>query len=87
MYNVFCVLQVRILKLAKSWPTLSKLMKMIADSLSKLGYLTLVLLIVLVIFALAGMQTVGTAFYMDKERVNDRYINSFKQSLIKEQNF
>uniref|UniRef100_H2YKP5 Sodium channel protein n=1 Tax=Ciona savignyi TaxID=51511 RepID=H2YKP5_CIOSA len=57
---------VRILKLAKSWPTLSKLMQMIADSLSKVGYLTLVLLIVLVIFALAGMQTIGTQFYMDK---------------------
>ncbi|XP_076802540.1 LOW QUALITY PROTEIN: sodium channel protein type 4 subunit alpha B-like [Clavelina lepadiformis] len=57
---------VRILKLAKSWPTLSKLMGMIADSLSKVGYLTLVLLIVLVIFALAGMQTVGSEFYKDK---------------------
>nr|XP_018669384.1 sodium channel protein type 4 subunit alpha B-like isoform X2 [Ciona intestinalis] len=57
---------VRILKLAKSWPTLSKLMQMIADSLSKVGYLTLVLLIVLVIFALAGMQTIGTQFFMDR---------------------
>uniref|UniRef100_H2YKN8 Sodium channel protein n=1 Tax=Ciona savignyi TaxID=51511 RepID=H2YKN8_CIOSA len=61
---------VRILKLAKSWPTLSKLMQMIADSLSKVGYLTLVLLIVLVIFALAGMQTIGTQFYMDKTTPN-----------------
>lgn len=58
------------MKLAKSWPTLSKLMGMIADSLSKVGYLTLVLLIVLVIFALAGMQTVGSEFYKDKVKVN-----------------
>jgi len=40
-------------------------MQMIADSLSKVGYLTLVLLIVLVIFALAGMQTVGKDFYKE----------------------
>nr|XP_039249115.1 sodium channel protein type 4 subunit alpha B-like [Styela clava] len=59
---------VRILKLARSWPTLSKIMSMIADSLSKLGYLTLVLLIVLIIFALAGMQTVGVPFYMNRSR-------------------
>ena len=45
-------------------------MQMIADSLSKVGYLTVVLLIVLVIFALAGMQTVGSGgYYMDNDKV------------------
>lgn len=51
-------------------------MQMIADSLSKVGYLTLVLLIVLVIFAMAGMQTVGKEFYIeDKETVSFENFN------------
>uniref|UniRef100_H2Y2S0 Sodium channel protein n=1 Tax=Ciona intestinalis TaxID=7719 RepID=H2Y2S0_CIOIN len=79
---------VRILKLAKSWPTLSKLMQMIADSLSKVGYLTLVLLIVLVIFALAGMQTIGTQFFMDRTTFTNSglplrwHMNSFPHAFL-----
>ena len=44
-------------------------MRMIATSLSKVGYLTLVLLIVLVIFAMAGMQTIGTLYHLDNKTV------------------
>ena len=51
-------------------------MQMIADSLSKVGYLTLVLLIVLVIFAMAGMQTVGKEFYIE-DKVTVRFLKTF----------
>lgn len=48
--------QMRILKLAKSWPTLNKLLRIIGKTLGKLWHLTLVFLLVLFIFAVVGMQ-------------------------------
>lgn len=52
----------RILKLAKSWPTLNKLLRIIARSLGNLGHLTLVLIIVLFIFAVVGMQLLRSEY-------------------------
>ena len=52
----------RIIKLAKSWPTLSKLIRIIARSLGNLGHLTLVMIIVLFIFAVVGMQLLRTEY-------------------------
>uniref|UniRef100_A0AAY4BFG7 Sodium channel protein n=1 Tax=Denticeps clupeoides TaxID=299321 RepID=A0AAY4BFG7_9TELE len=49
----------RILKLAKSWPTLNMLIKIIGNSVGALGYLTLVLAIIVFIFAVVGMQLFG----------------------------
>jgi len=46
----------RVFKLAKSWPTLNMLIKIIANSMGSLGNLTLILLIILFIFAVVGMQ-------------------------------
>nr|XP_039264940.1 sodium channel protein type 3 subunit alpha-like isoform X4 [Styela clava]XP_039264941.1 sodium channel protein type 3 subunit alpha-like isoform X4 [Styela clava]XP_039264942.1 sodium channel protein type 3 subunit alpha-like isoform X4 [Styela clava]XP_039264944.1 sodium channel protein type 3 subunit alpha-like isoform X4 [Styela clava]XP_039264945.1 sodium channel protein type 3 subunit alpha-like isoform X4 [Styela clava] len=46
----------RILKLAKSWPTLNKLLRIIGRTLGKLWHLTIVFLLVLFIFAVVGMQ-------------------------------
>ena len=46
----------RILKLAKSWPTLNKLLRIIGKTLGKLWHLTIVFLLVLFIFAVVGMQ-------------------------------
>lgn len=52
-------LQLRVFKLAKSWPTLNKLIKIIGNSVGALGNLTLVLAIIVFIFAVVGMQLFG----------------------------
>uniref|UniRef100_A0A8C0G2H6 Sodium channel protein n=1 Tax=Chelonoidis abingdonii TaxID=106734 RepID=A0A8C0G2H6_CHEAB len=52
----------RIFKLAKSWPTLNKLIKIIGNSVGALGNLTLVLAIVVFIFAVVGMQLFGKSY-------------------------
>ncbi|XP_016097423.1 sodium channel protein type 2 subunit alpha-like isoform X2 [Sinocyclocheilus grahami] len=49
----------RVLKLAKSWPTLNTLIKIIGNSVGALGNLTLVLAIIVFIFAVVGMQLFG----------------------------
>uniref|UniRef100_A0A8C3HZ40 Sodium channel protein n=1 Tax=Chrysemys picta bellii TaxID=8478 RepID=A0A8C3HZ40_CHRPI len=49
----------KIFKLAKSWPTLNTLIKIIGNSVGALGNLTLVLAIVVFIFAVVGMQLFG----------------------------
>lgn len=45
--------------MAKSWPTLNTLIKIIGNSVGALGNLTLVLAIVVFIFAVVGMQLFG----------------------------
>ncbi|XP_016524183.1 sodium channel protein type 2 subunit alpha-like isoform X2 [Poecilia formosa] len=54
----------RVFKLAKSWPTLNKLIKIIGNSVGALGNLTLVLAIIVFIFAVVGMQLFGK-YYKD----------------------
>ncbi|NXF65627.1 SCNAA protein, partial [Ciccaba nigrolineata] len=49
----------RIFKLAKSWPALNTLMKIILNSVGALGNLTLVLIITVFIFAVVGKQVLG----------------------------
>ncbi|XP_034045743.1 LOW QUALITY PROTEIN: sodium channel protein type 4 subunit alpha B [Thalassophryne amazonica] len=49
----------RVFKLAKSWPTLNSLIKIIGNSVGALGNLTLVLAIIVFIFAVVGMQLFG----------------------------
>ncbi|NXG73843.1 SCN2A protein, partial [Baryphthengus martii] len=49
----------RVFKLAKSWPTLNMLIKIIGKSVGALGNLTLVLAIIVFIFAVVGMQLFG----------------------------
>ncbi|XP_071977938.1 sodium channel protein type 2 subunit alpha-like isoform X1 [Engystomops pustulosus] len=49
----------RVFKLAKSWPTLNMLIKIIGNSIGALGNLTLVLAIIVFIFAVVGMQLFG----------------------------
>ncbi|TSM68849.1 Sodium channel protein type 2 subunit alpha [Bagarius yarrelli] len=56
----------RVFKLAKSWPTLNMLIKIIHNSVGALGNLTLVLAIIVFIFAVVGMQLFEksyTSFY------------------------
>ncbi|TSP09134.1 Sodium channel protein type 1 subunit alpha [Bagarius yarrelli] len=49
----------RVFKLAKSWPTLNTLIKIIGNSVGALGNLTFVLAIIVFIFAVVGMQLFG----------------------------
>ncbi|NXY14327.1 SCN5A protein, partial [Atrichornis clamosus] len=52
----------RVFKLAKSWPTLNTLIKIICNSLGALSNLTLVLAIIIFIFAIVGMQLFGRRY-------------------------
>nr|AAK55442.2 Nav1.4a [Sternopygus macrurus] len=52
----------RIFKLAKSWPTLNMLIKIIGNSMGALGNLTFVLAIVIFIFAVVGFQLFGKSY-------------------------
>ncbi|XP_036593864.1 sodium channel protein type 11 subunit alpha [Trichosurus vulpecula] len=64
----------RVFKLAKSWPTLNTLIKIIGHSVGALGNLTLVLAIIVFIFSVVGMQLFGTSFN------KTRSLNSVKTS-------
>uniref|UniRef100_A0A8D2LHF5 Sodium channel protein n=1 Tax=Varanus komodoensis TaxID=61221 RepID=A0A8D2LHF5_VARKO len=55
----------RVFKLAKSWPTLNTLIKIILNSVDALGNLTLVLAIIVFIFAVFGMQLFGSCYKMN----------------------
>ncbi|EPQ04076.1 Sodium channel protein type 10 subunit alpha [Myotis brandtii] len=52
----------RVLKLAKSWPTLNTLIKIIGNSVGALGNLTIILAIIVFIFALVGKQLLGDSY-------------------------
>ncbi|KAM6162736.1 sodium channel protein type 10 subunit alpha [Erethizon dorsatum] len=53
----------RVFKLAKSWPTLNTLIKIIGNSVGALGNLTIILAIIVFIFALVGKQLLGEAYW------------------------
>ncbi|KAK7938670.1 hypothetical protein WMY93_001996 [Mugilogobius chulae] len=61
-WNIFDGVILRVFKLAKSWPTLNTLIKIIANSFGALGNLTLVLAIIVFIFAVVGMQLFGKSY-------------------------
>ncbi|XP_068940673.1 sodium channel protein type 10 subunit alpha [Petaurus breviceps papuanus] len=52
----------RVFKLAKSWPTLNNLIKIIGNSVGALGNLTLILAIIVFIFAVVGKQLFGDSY-------------------------
>jgi voltage-gated sodium channel type V alpha len=57
--------------LAKSWPTLNTLIKIIGNSVGALGNLTLVLAIIVFIFAVVGMQLFGKNYSELRHRISD----------------
>ncbi|XP_077721869.1 sodium channel protein type 10 subunit alpha isoform X1 [Canis aureus] len=57
----------RVFKLAKSWPTLNTLIKIIGNSVGALGNLTIILAIIVFVFALVGKQLLGEN-YRDNRR-------------------
>ncbi|XP_029864813.1 sodium channel protein type 5 subunit alpha-like isoform X2 [Aquila chrysaetos chrysaetos] len=65
----------RIFKLAKSWPALNTLMKIILNSVGALGNLTLVLIITVFIFAVVGKQVLGNYYESNYSKINtDQYL-------------
>uniref|UniRef100_A0A8C8SP78 Sodium channel protein n=1 Tax=Pelusios castaneus TaxID=367368 RepID=A0A8C8SP78_9SAUR len=52
----------RVFKLAKSWTTLNALIKIIGNSVGAMGNLTLILAIIVFIFAVVGMQLFGRSY-------------------------
>ncbi|XP_017892199.1 sodium channel protein 60E-like isoform X2 [Ceratina calcarata] len=56
----------RVLKLAQSWTTMKVLLSIIISSIGALGNLTLVLVIVIYIFAVIGMQLFSKDYTLDK---------------------
>lgn len=52
-------IQLRVFKLAKSWPTLNLLISIMGRTMGALGNLTFVLCIIIFIFAVMGMQLFG----------------------------
>nr|XP_041570205.1 sodium channel protein type 5 subunit alpha [Taeniopygia guttata] len=60
----------RVFKLAKSWPTLNTLIKIICNSLGALSNLTLVLAIVVFIFAIVGVQLFGRSYVLHCTKIS-----------------
>ncbi|NXC41524.1 SCN4A protein, partial [Penelope pileata] len=60
----------RIFKLAKMWPALNTLMKIILNSVGALGNLTLVLIITVFIFAVVGKQVLGKYYEANSSRIS-----------------
>lgn len=61
--------QLRVFKLAKSWPTLNTLIKIIGNSLGALSNLTLVLAIIIFIFAIVGVQLFGRSYWENRHKI------------------
>ncbi|XP_021115486.1 sodium channel protein type 10 subunit alpha isoform X2 [Heterocephalus glaber] len=59
----------RVFKLAKSWPTLNTLIKIIGNSVGALGNLTIILAIIVFIFALVGKQLLGEAYFTQQAKL------------------
>uniref|UniRef100_A0A8C0EKJ8 Sodium channel protein n=1 Tax=Bubo bubo TaxID=30461 RepID=A0A8C0EKJ8_BUBBB len=62
--------QLRVFKLAKSWPTLNTLIKIIGNSLGALSNLTFVLGIIVFIFAIVGVQLFGRSYGENSHKIN-----------------
>ncbi|NWY67180.1 SCN5A protein, partial [Erithacus rubecula] len=60
----------RVFKLAKSWPTLNTLIKIICNSLGALSNLTLVLAIIVFIFAIVGVQLFGRNYALNCTKIS-----------------
>ena len=54
--------QLRVFKLAKSWPTQNLLISIMGKTVGALGNLTFVLCIIIFIFAVMGMQLFGKSY-------------------------
>ena len=62
--------QLRVFKLAKSWPTLNLLISIMGKTVGALGNLTFVLCIIIFIFAVMGMQLFGKSYVGKNEETS-----------------
>ncbi|XP_036724872.1 sodium channel protein type 10 subunit alpha isoform X2 [Balaenoptera musculus] len=60
----------RVFKLAKSWPTLNTLIKIIGNSMGALGNLTIILAIIVFVFALVGKQLLGDNYRDNRRKIS-----------------
>ncbi|XP_069329558.1 sodium channel protein type 10 subunit alpha isoform X3 [Eulemur rufifrons] len=60
----------RVFKLAKSWPTLNTLIKIIGNSVGALGNLTIILAIIVFVFALVGKQLLGENYRTKRGKIS-----------------
>uniref|UniRef100_A0A2K5SD67 Sodium channel protein n=1 Tax=Cebus imitator TaxID=2715852 RepID=A0A2K5SD67_CEBIM len=60
----------RVFKLAKSWPTLNTLIKIIGNSVGALGNLTIILAIIVFVFALVGKQLLGENYRSNRKKIS-----------------
>uniref|UniRef100_G3TLD9 Sodium channel protein n=1 Tax=Loxodonta africana TaxID=9785 RepID=G3TLD9_LOXAF len=60
----------RVFKLAKSWPTLNTLIKIIGNSVGALGNLTIILAIIVFVFALVGKQLLGDSYRNNRRKIS-----------------
>ncbi|XP_020753607.2 sodium channel protein type 10 subunit alpha isoform X2 [Odocoileus virginianus] len=60
----------RVFKLAKSWPTLNTLIKIIGNSVGALGNLTIILAIIVFVFALVGKQLLGDNYCQKRKKIS-----------------
>ncbi|XP_023587979.1 sodium channel protein type 10 subunit alpha isoform X1 [Trichechus manatus latirostris] len=60
----------RVFKLAKSWPTLNTLIKIIGNSVGALGNLTIILAIIVFVFALVGKQLLGESYRNNRRNIS-----------------
>ncbi|XP_009320789.1 PREDICTED: sodium channel protein type 5 subunit alpha-like [Pygoscelis adeliae] len=77
----------RVFKLAKSWPTLNTLIKIIGNSLGALSNLTFVLGIIVFIFAIVGVQLFGRSYGENSHKINKNgkprwHMMDFSHSLL-----
>ncbi|CAM1295090.1 para (predicted) [Pycnogonum litorale] len=64
----------RVFKLAKSWPTLNLLISIMGKTIGAISNLTLVLLIIIFIFAVMGMQLFGEFYYTNVHLFLDKTV-------------
>ena len=74
MMILYFIFQLRVLKLAKSWQTLNSLLQIVAKSLGALGNLTIILIIVIFIFAVMGTQLFAEKYYEEQAVFADEAI-------------
>ena len=75
MTLTFCFLQLRVFKLAKSWPTLNLLISIMGKTVGALGNLTFVLCIIIFIFAVMGMQLFGKSYVGELKSENNSMLD------------
>ncbi|KAE9357160.1 hypothetical protein PF008_g3287 [Phytophthora fragariae] len=59
----------RLFKLARSWPSLQKLIRLIANAVSEVGNFSVFLLLFMYVYALLGMQIFGNRFRFDSNGI------------------